>query len=232
MSFLLISSILFTLFGVRAAPVVAASTLLSASFDSGTDGFIYQDDTFGTSQPNYASGTRVTPGGYNGTGGLQVTLGGVDATALSGMSGGWSYTLNLAAAESDVKLAFRYKLDQTATYEFDEYTRLLVKVDGIQYGRAAKNYVDHIGGDGSSSQGNSSTYLPTTDWQQHQIFLGNLAAGSHTILLGGYNNHKDAADESTTATIDDVVITSGNPAPVATAAQTLADRVSINQFLT
>ena len=147
------------------------------------------------------------------------------------MSGGWSYTLNLAAAETGVTLSFRYRLDQTATYEFDEYTRMLVKVDGIQYGRGAKNYVDHIGGDGSSSQGNSSTYLPTTDWQQYEIYLGDLAAGSHTIVLGGYNNKKDAADESTTATIDDVVVTSGNAAPVTTAAQTLAGRVSINQFL-
>ena len=92
--------------------------------------------------------------------------------------------------------------------------RMLVKVDGVQYGRGAKNYVDHIGGDGSSTQGNSNTYLPTTDWQQAEIYLGNLAAGSHTIVLGGYNNKKDAADESTTATIDDVVVTSGNAAPV------------------
>ena len=121
-----------------AGGAVAAGTLLSATFDAGYDGFSYQDDTFGTSQPNYASGTRVTTGGYGGTGGLQVTLGGVDANAISGMSGGWSYTLNLAAAETGVKLSFRYKLDQTATYEFDEYTRMLVKVDGVQYGRGAE----------------------------------------------------------------------------------------------
>ena len=69
-------------------------------------------------------------------------------------------------AETGVTLSFRYKLDQTATYEFDEYSRVLVKVDGVQYGRGAKNYVDHVGGDGSSTQGNTSSYLPTTDWQQ------------------------------------------------------------------
>jgi hypothetical protein len=214
-------------------PAVSAApdtTLLSASFDSGTDGFIYQDDTFGTSQPNYASGTRVTSGGYNGTGGLQVTLGGGDATAISGMSGGWNYTLNLAAAETGVALAFRYKLDQTATYEFDEYTRLLVKVDATQYGRGTKSYVDQIGGDGSSSQGNSNTYLPTSEWQQFQIYLGNLAAGSHAVTLGGYNNHKDAADESTSVTLDDVVITSGNPPPAINDVQLLVNRLDVNQF--
>ena len=55
--------------------------MLSATFDAGYDGFTYQDDAFGTSQPNYASGARVASGGYGGTGGLQVTLGGVDANA-------------------------------------------------------------------------------------------------------------------------------------------------------
>ena len=214
-----------------ALSTAAAGTLVTADFNSGTNGFVYADDAFGTSQPGYASGVRVASGGYGGTGGLQVTLGGVDATAITGLSGGWSYTLNLAAAETGVKLAFRYKLDQTATYEYDEYTRLLVKADGVQYGRGAKNYVDHIGGDGASTQGNSSSYLPTTDWQQAEIYLGDLAAGSHTIVLGGYNNKKDAVDEATTATIDDVVVTSGNAAPVVSAAQSLADRVSISQFL-
>ena len=209
---------------------VAAATLFSATFDAGYDGFSYQDDAFGTSQPNYASGTRVATGGYGGTGGLQVTLGGVDANAITGMSGGFAVTLNLAAAETGVKVSFRYKLDQTATYEFDEYTRMLVKVDGVQYGRGAKNYVDHIGGDGSSTQGNSNTFLPTTDWQQHEVFVGNLAAGNHTILLGGYNNKKDAADESTTATIDDVIVTSGNAAPVASGPQTVVSRLSFTQY--
>ena len=66
------------------------ATLLSADFNSDANGFTYQDDAFGTSQPNYASGTRVTSGGYGSTGGLQVTLGGVDANAITGMSGGWT----------------------------------------------------------------------------------------------------------------------------------------------
>jgi hypothetical protein len=207
------------------------ATLLAADFNSDANGFTYVDDAFGTSQPSYASGVRTTTGGFGGSGGLQVTLGGVNNTLINGMSGGWSYTLNLAAAESGVALSFRYRLSQTATYEFDEYSRVLVKVDGVQYGRGSKDYVDHVGGDGSSSQGNSSTYLPTTEWQQVQIYVGDLAAGSHTIVLGGYNNKKDASDEATTAVIDDVLVTSGNAAPVTSDAETLAGRVDIAQFL-
>jgi VCBS repeat-containing protein len=209
-----------------------AASLLNANFDSTTDGFTYQDDTFSTSQPAYASGARTTSGGYGSTGGLQVSLGGVDATTISGISGGWSYTLSLGAATTGVKLSFRYKLDQSVDYNFDEFSRVLVKLDGTQYGRGSKNYVDHIGGDGSSSQANSNTYLPTTDWQQVEIYLGNLAAGSHTLILGGYNNKKNLTTQITTVTLDDVSLTDGNSAPAVTPAQTLAGRVSSSQFLT
>ncbi len=231
--FTIILLLVAALTALPASAFAAPVELLNVNFNSTTNGFTYADDTFGTSQPSYASGARTATGGYSGTGGLQVTLGGVNNNAITGMSGGWNYTLNLANAENGVSLSFRYKLEQTATYEFDEYSRVLVKVDGTQYGRSStKNYVDHIGGDGSSAQGNSNTFLPTTDWQQVDIYVGNLTAGNHTIVLGGYNNKKDALDESTTLVIDDVIVTSGNPALVPSAAQTLTGRVDINQFLT
>ncbi len=208
-----------------------AATLLSVNFNSSTDGFTYQDDAFGTSQPGYASGTRTTTGGYGGTGALQVTLGGVDANVINGMSGAWTYPLNLASAESGLLLSFRYKVDQGTAYEFDEYSRMLVKVDSTQYGRGGKSFVDHISGDGSSSQGNSSTYVITTDWQQVEIYLGDLSAGNHSLVLGGYNNKKDASDETTTLVIDDVSLTSGNPPPQTSDAEIVVSRADINQFL-
>lgn len=219
--------------GVFAAtPARAATPLLSANFDAGTDGFAYSDDAFGTSQAAYASGARTTSGGYGSTGGLQVSLGGADGTSVTaGMSGGWSITLNAASALSGVALSFRYKLEQTATYEYDEYSRVRVKVDGVEVGRGGKSYVDHIGGDGSSTEGNSNSFLPTTDWQQATLYVGAWSAGNHTITLGGYNNKKDATDESTTLVIDDVTVTSDNAAPATTAAQTLAARVDYTRYL-
>jgi hypothetical protein len=228
-AFFLIVSLLFT--PTRLQPrVLAAGTLLSVNFNSSTDGFTYTDDAFGTSQPAYASGTRTTSGGYGSTGGLQVSLGAVDATAITGMSGAWTYPLTLGTAESGVVLSFRYKLEQGAFYEFDEYSRVLVKLDSTQYGRGSKNYIDHIGGDGSSTQGNSNTYVVTTDWQQVNVYLGNLTAGNHTLTLGAYNNKKDASDEATTLVIDDVVVTSGNAVP-SNPVQPLVIRSNISQFL-
>ncbi len=165
----------------------------------------------------------MAAGGYAGTGGLQVTLGGVNANLINGHVG----RLDLhpqpgGCRERACQLSLALQTGPgNGYYEFDEFSRVLVKVDGTQYGRGAKNYVDHIGGDGSSSQGNSSTYVVTTDWQQVEIYLGNLPAGSHSLVLGGFNNKKDASDETTTLVIDDVLLTSGNAAPVTSDAETV-----------
>ena len=213
------------------AEAAADSTLLSADFNAGTDGFIYQDDVFGTSQPAYADGGHSASGGYGGTGGLQVNLGGVDNILVEDMSGGWIYTLNLPADDSGLSISFRYRIEQSTEYEFDEYSQVLVLIDGIEYGRGSKDYIDQIGGDGSSSQGNSATYQPTSEWQQVEIFIGNKPAGSYDIVIGGYNNKKDTSTESTHLVIDDVLITNANESPTVNQAQLLIDRLDISQFI-
>jgi hypothetical protein len=217
-----------------ASAVVASTPLLTADFNTNADDFTYQDDAFDPNQPGYASGTHTSSGGYGGSGGLQVTLGGGDDNEINGMSGGWSYTLDLAEAQTGVVLSFRYKLTQSATYEYDEYSRVLVAVDGLKYGRGAKDYVDHVSGDGTSGSGNGpgnrNVFTPTTEWQQHQVYLGELAVGPHLLVLGGYNHKKNAADEITTLVIDDVAVTSGNAAPVSDV-QTLVNRVSQEEYL-
>lgn len=201
-----------------------AATLLSALFDRGTDGFLYQDDTFlGTRQPGYASGTHEPAGGHRG-GGLHVTLGGVDDRDIAGMSGGWTYPLNLSHDVSGVLLTFRYRLQQSAHYEYDEYSRMLVSVDRILHGRGSKDYVDHVGGDGDGG------IVKETGWARHQVFLGALPAGPHTLTLGGYTNRQNASNEITDIWIDDVVITRGNPAPTRSVAQTIVDRLDIHRF--
>ena len=223
-AFSLLILVLFFAAIIAALPTVAlASTLFSASFNSGTDAFVYQNDLFmGTSQPGYAGGTYELSGGFSG-GGLHVLLGGKDSNDITGMSGGWTYTLNLASDESDVLLSFRYRLQQSANYEYDEFSRVLVSVDGVLLGRGAKDYVDHVGGDGDGG------IVKDTGWLQHQISLGTLRAGSHTINMGVYSNHKNASNESTDIWIDDVVV-SGNQVSASTDPQTIVNRLDINQF--
>jgi hypothetical protein len=49
----------------------------------------------------------------------------------------------------------------------------------------------------------------TTNWQLFQVNIGSLAAGTHTLTLGGYNNRKNSSTESTTILLDDVTIAAG-----------------------
>lgn len=203
---------------------VANDVLLDADFNVDAEGFTYQDDLFlGTSQPVYADGQRLAAGGYGGSGGLQVTLGGLDGATVNGMSGGWVRTFDLAQEAEGVLLSFRYQLSQSSSYEYDEYSRVLLDLDGTLYGRGAKAYVDHVGG-------TSASLVMTTRWQQFEVYLDTLAAGSHTLTIGGYNNKKNQSTEETEVLIDDLLITSGNPAPLPTGSQVLVDRLDIDQF--
>ena len=173
------------------------SILLKANFDADDDGFTYVDDPFrNTSEPSYAHGVQVASGGFKG-GALQVKLGGINNASILGMSGGWkrSFTLNTSA---EVLLSFRYKLTQTSDYENDEYSQVLVSVDGTLYGQGSKDYVAQITGNGNGGS------VETTGWQSFEVNLGSLTAGNYTLAFGGYNNKKTYNNESTEVLIDEV----------------------------
>ena len=155
---------------------------MNASFDSGgSEGLNFVDDAFkSTKQPLYAQG-EVEEGQ------LEITLGGMDSSVVTGMSGGWSYTFSLASTSS-VKVSFDWTLAQSILFEVDEESELLFSLDN----RAAEQ-VSTVAGGGSDSGAWSKTFT-------------NLSPGPHTIVLGAYSAKKSAASEITTATFDNVKI--------------------------
>jgi len=203
---------------------VQAADLIVANFDTGNNGFNYEDDVFGTNQPNYASGSRVTGSNcFGGSGGcLNVQLGGVNSTSITNMSGGWRYSFSLASAESGVSLSLRYRIVMPAVYDYDEFSRLQVSIDGTLYGRGSKLYVDHVGGDNS--------FAHDAGWLQVELYIGDLAAGAHDLVIGGFSNKKNASDEITNIYVDTVALTNGNAAPTQSDAQTLVNRLNIDLF--
>jgi glucose/arabinose dehydrogenase len=185
--------------GTASVTVVVDANILEAHFDTGSDGFVYLDNAFrGTSQPGYASGLHSASEGFS-AGGLKVTLGGINDTTVLGMSGGWRRSFTLSSARP-VTLSFRYKLTQTSEYEPDEFSEALVRVGALQPGTGGNDYAARIAGNG-----NGGPPL-TTGWQLFQVNLGTLAAGTHTLTIGGYNNKKTFNDEVTDVLIDDVVV--------------------------
>jgi VCBS repeat-containing protein len=184
---------------VQAAPP-APTVIVTANFNSSENGFSYRDNTFrGTSQGSYASGSRVSSGGFTG-GALRVRLGGENSNTINGMSGGWRRTFTLSAPAT-VTLSFRYSLDQGPDYESDEYSQVLASINGVLTGTPPADHVAQVVGNGN---GGSSV---ATGWRLFEKSLGTLPAGTHTVILGGYNNKKNSSSERTTILIDDVAIT-------------------------
>jgi hypothetical protein len=174
--------------------------VLEADFDVDAEGFTYVDDTIsGTSEPGYASGGWVATGGHSG-GALKVDLGNVDTSDVTGMSGGWGRNFT-ASGVSEVVLSFRYNMTLAEDYGVDEFSQVLVSVDGTLHGKDPHDYVYQMNGNGVG--GNPDT----SGWRVFEVNLGTLSSGNHTLTVGGYNNKKTTDVESTEVLIDDVVIT-------------------------
>jgi len=177
--------------------VTSSMSLLSANFNSGTDNFTYADNTFRNANNGaYASGTRLSTGGSGGTGGLQVLLGGIDSSLRNVISGGWKATFTLALGAT-ITLNFDYNLTIN-NYESDEYGEVLASVDGILTGTGGNSEVARLNGGSSSA---------TTGWKSSPTLIpGWFPAGTHTLIIGGNNNKKNASNETTDIRIDNVVL--------------------------
>lgn len=168
--------------------------LFTSAFSSGTDGWNYQDDAFrSTNQPSYAVGTYAASGGQSG-GGVKIVVGGQSGT-IYGMSGAYTYTFNLDV-ESNVMINYNYKLEFPSPYEWDEYGEALLSIDGGLVFTGSNDYLLKYTG-GSNTNYNSG-------WVYVEKSLGTLAAGTHTVRIGTYNNKKTYSDEMTTISIDNV----------------------------
>ncbi|MBA1333229.1 hypothetical protein QQ73_19950, partial [Candidatus Endoriftia persephone str. Guaymas] len=81
-------------------------------------------------------------------------------------------------------------------------------VDGVLFGLDPNDYIAQLAGNGNGGLDE------TTGWQLFEVNFGTLPAGDHSIVIGGFNNQKTAANEITTAQIDDVeLMATGSPVP-------------------
>jgi len=183
----------YSLYEFQICGAFSTVELINVNFNSTTDSFSYADDIFGTGQPSYASGSRTSNNGYNGTGGLYAKVGNVNNNDINGMSGGWqrTFTLNNASA---ITGQLHYRMFADNNLESNECGRVYIGIDSTTYGQAGQSYVVQIcnGGD--------------TGWQSFTFVTGSLSAGNHTIKIGGYLNSKTNSNEYIEVYFDDVVV--------------------------
>jgi hypothetical protein len=131
---------------------------------------------------------------------VTVELGGLDNAVIYNISGGWQRSFNLSRA-SNVTIELKYQLEQTSEFEDEEYSQALCSVDGTLRGKSSTvDYLDQITGDGNSGANKTTGYVTRT------LQVNNLAAGSHSIIVGGFNNRKTYHDEVTWIRFDRVKV--------------------------
>jgi len=117
------------------AAATAQATLLSASFDTDTNGFVYADDAFGTNQPSYGfSGSTTLQ-----TGDFQATATVVQAASLSNAAanGDWS--------EGSLSAAGLAAISKTGTTQLRVYFNLDDNDD------TGNDYIGWYSGDNATS---------------------------------------------------------------------------------
>jgi len=171
-------------------------TLIDTGFDNNDDGFAYSDGGFrgvDSTESIYADGTFDSNGGDAG-GGLVVNLGGQDNADISDISGGYSISFDVPE-DATGTLTFSYRLDTDIGYDRGEFSEVLASVDGNLLGTDGNDFVDRIEAGGDSG------------WQTVTLDVGDLAAGTHTLSLGGFNNLKTFNTEETQISFDNVSLT-------------------------
>ena len=160
-----------------------AVQILNATFPSNSQGFLYVDDTFGTSRPTNASGVWSN-------GQLHVTLNYTTSTLPK--SGGWRYTF---PGPGVTTIAFDWVM-RRANFESTECSEVRVTVDGTAYGSGSNAYVSRSCATGTSVT-TSGRFTFTTP---------SLASGNHTLTIGGWLSSSNVTSESLNVDIDNVTI--------------------------
>lgn len=159
---------------------------------SGTAGFIYQGDFFGTFNPNRNDGGLAAGEGFNDSNALNIELGRGNFFEGGAKSGAWTRDFELDAPGT-VQVSFRYRQLNEDALDDGEFTQVILDVDGTRYGDDTDSSVSHLADGGDSG------------WQQETRSLA-LSAGSHTLALGFYNNSSRRNSEFANVWFDDVVL--------------------------
>ena len=175
--------------GANYSIATSSLSLINSSFTSGSEGFTYSDDIFGTSRPANATGNWDNNDGFSG-GGLYVEVGGNAGSNAS--SGGFSQDINLAT-DGIISISLRYRLDVANQVDGGEFGEAVFEIDGVRYGADLNNSLAHIEGGGDSG------------WQEFAVEVA-LTSGVHTLSLGAFANSTNSNNETIEVYFDDVVV--------------------------
>ena len=187
---------------VTPATAAIPTILAEFNFNKNLGGFTYIDDVFrNTKNPAYASGKKTVTAN---DGRLQVSLNGRNNRPVSGVSGGWRKTFDLATSGT-VSITFDYKVDLVKTYKANLYTEALVSVDGKLLGINGLDSLIHLV---SNNKNNAKKATITSSGKlTASVTTDMLFTGTHTLIIGGYSNKKASKNDSSNITFDNIKLT-------------------------
>ncbi|MEM9885370.1 MAG: galactose oxidase-like domain-containing protein [Bacteroidota bacterium] len=163
--------------------------LADESFNGSLGNATTESGAFSSPKPNYESVS------FQG-GQINLGVGGVDNTTQTDIS--LAVKRNFFVPESSAtEISITYTLNVAAGYDADEYTDVLLSLDGQMINYSGNPYLYRIVAGSPTSSGA----------QNVTIALGNLSTGNHEIILGVFNNKKTFNGESSSLLIDQITIT-------------------------
>jgi hypothetical protein len=164
-----------------------------------SDGFVYRDNTFRVDSRNTIA-SRYADGGIemiNNRTAIFVRLGGIDNLDIDNMSGGWSRNFRLARP-SDIVIVVVFQLQVAKEFAPTELSEALCSLDGELLRNGPNEYLAQLSGDGKFrrlQQGSGSNkYI---GFKEVRLTATNIAAGNHTLVVGGHLTRKTFHDEIT-----------------------------------
>ena len=168
----------------------------------GEGALVHADDPFpepfNTSEPDFSASDILPEGGFEGSAGGRVRVGGGPQGRDTVSSGSLRVPITLENPAT-LEVSFRYRLLMDAGYEPDEYSTILFAAAGELFGEAGSDEVFRITGDGNGGGNDDS------GWRVFSAEVS-LPAGIHNLDFGVYNNASTTPGEVTDALFDDILV--------------------------
>jgi hypothetical protein len=168
------------------------------TFDNDAGGWTLTRNAFGTSgNTSYENGDWNAAYGESG-GGLRTRVGGVNSTLYTnGASAAFAASFHLNSS-ANILISFKWRLVLPGTFESNEYGEARFELDNQLHGAEGQTYLARFTG--------GPTVAQDTGWRNYSVSLALAGPADHLIEIGGWNNRKNAADESVDVYVDDVSV--------------------------
>ncbi|MCP4848560.1 MAG: tandem-95 repeat protein [Verrucomicrobiaceae bacterium] len=152
---------------------------------------------FNTSAADFSSGDIATDGGFNGSAGAHIRVGGGPRNQNTVSSGALRLPITLDNPAT-LEISFRYRLLMSGGYESGEYSAIILETGGNFSGPGTNGEIFRMyGPDGQGDE--------DSGWRAFSTEL-TFSAGTHELNFGVYNNRSTTTAEVTDAWVDDIFI--------------------------